>query len=65
MVLGSKSLRKAKDKLLDSMSQTVTLKLVHGRDVYETTMPCFSSFGQLKVCFIIAAGRNLYYQMLL
>ncbi len=49
MVLGSKSLRKAKDKIQATMAQTVTVKLVHGRDVYETQLPCFSTFGQLKV----------------
>ena len=49
MVLGGKSIRKAKDKIQASMSQTVTLKLVHGRQIYETSLPCFSTFGQLKV----------------
>lgn len=45
---GQAIVKKAKEKLQPVMSQAVAIKLTHGRDVHDVTVPCFMTFGQLK-----------------
>ena len=50
--VGQAIAKKAKEKFTPLMSQTVTVKLTHGLTVHETSVPCFMTFGQLKVWFL-------------